>query len=128
MVCAMQALLTAADIGNLEQVKQLVDQGTSVNVVDETQTTPLHWAAFRGHTEIVDLLIENGALVNTVDEGGFSPLDSSAEMDHVKVGDPGSRECTTEQTLQYSCYSLQYPTDNYSYCLVPKHFASLHEM
>lgn len=80
-----KALLAAADTGDFEEVQKLVGKGVSVNIVDETQTTPLHWATFRGHTEIVDFLIENGALVNTVDNAGFSPLDSAAEEDHVKI-------------------------------------------
>jgi ankyrin repeat protein len=69
-------ICTAASIGDLERVKELLDQDASLaNRVSEYVTyylgsgAPLRNAAARGHMEIVKLLLERGAGPNLREEG-----------------------------------------------------------
>ena len=58
---AVDSIHVAAELGNIEAVKQHLDDGTEVNAKDENGLTPLHFAKTK---EIADLLISKGADVN----------------------------------------------------------------
>ena len=62
----------AAQMGDIEAVKQRLAAGTDVNANDFLNLTPLRYAAVIGHREIVKLLINNGADVNTKDFKGMT--------------------------------------------------------
>ena len=71
----------AADEGNLDQVKELVEKGYDVNAFDEDLScTPLHYAVKGGHIEVVKFLLSAGADVNAHEEEkiGETPLGSVA--------------------------------------------------
>jgi ankyrin repeat protein len=53
-----------AQNGNLEKVRQLVEEGCDVNAFDELGNTPLHYAAEHEHFDAVSFLIDHGANVN----------------------------------------------------------------
>ena len=84
---AAESIEAAAELGNIEAVKQHLDDGTEVNAKDGTGRTPLHWAAWVGHKEIAELLIENGADVNAKDEEDFTPLHHAAWVDHKEIAE-----------------------------------------
>ena len=69
-------LHNAAEEGNLNEVKQLIQEGYQVNDFDELGMTPLHYAAENGHVEVMKYLLKSGANVNAHDEGraGNTPL------------------------------------------------------
>lgn len=59
-------LMYAAEYGNLETVRFLLDRGADVNALDKRNLAPLYIAASRGDAGIVSLLIDRGAdLTNT---------------------------------------------------------------
>jgi ankyrin repeat protein len=72
---AAESIVVAVELGNIEAVKQHLNDGTEVNVKDGTGRTPLHWAAIEGHKEIAELLIAAGADLNAKDKYGNTPLD-----------------------------------------------------
>ena len=74
---AAESIEVAAELGNIEAVKQHLDDGTEVNAKDGTGRTPLHWAAIEGHKEIAELLIAEGANVNAKTNDGKTPLDEA---------------------------------------------------
>jgi len=74
---AAESIEVAAELGNIEAVKQHLDDGTEVNAKDGTGRTPLHWAAIEGHKEIAELLIAEGADVNAKTNDGKTPLDEA---------------------------------------------------
>ena len=75
----LNALIDAAEAGNIEAVKQHLAAGMDVNAKDEDGVTPLHEAALWGHNEVSELLIANGAEVNAIIVSGpyqgKTPLD-----------------------------------------------------
>lgn len=64
----------AALSGDLQTVKDSIEQGISVDDTDELGRTALMFAAFNGHNEVIELLIENGAEVNLENEEGRTSL------------------------------------------------------
>ena len=58
---AAESIVAAIRLGNIEAIKQHLDDGTEVNAKDENGLTPLHFAKTK---EIADLLISKGADVN----------------------------------------------------------------
>ncbi|KAH8975056.1 hypothetical protein BDL97_01G136200 [Sphagnum fallax] len=63
-------LLSYASKGDVDAVKQLLDEGASANASDYDGRTALHLAASEGHVPVVELLLQHGVDVNPVDRWG----------------------------------------------------------
>ena len=85
------SMYDAAEVGNIDAVKQHLAAGTDVNAKDKDGWTPLHPASYEGHQEIVELLIGKGADVNAkVEFGplqGMTPLDSANNSGRTEIAD-----------------------------------------
>ena len=57
---AAESIVVAAELGNIEAVKQHLDDGADVNAKAAGGLTPLDWAVGGNHTEIADLLRKHG--------------------------------------------------------------------
>lgn len=66
----------AAQDGDLDEVRQLLDEGYPPSDFDDLGKTPLHYAAERGHVDVIKTLLAAGADVNAHDERviGNTPL------------------------------------------------------
>ncbi len=53
--------VTAANLGDLEAVKTLLDQGANINATNKLGLTPLHATKMRGNQEMVEFLLAKGA-------------------------------------------------------------------
>lgn len=71
---SQQALMEAAYLGRLDEVKRLVSAGTSVDFVDSEKRTSLMWAAFNGHTAVIEYLLGAGLQVDAKDANGRTAL------------------------------------------------------
>lgn len=71
-----QRLHFAAQEGDLDEVKRLLNDGQRPSEFDDLGKTPLHYAAERGHIDILKTLLAAGADVNAHDERviGNTPL------------------------------------------------------
>lgn len=80
----------AAVSGDLALVRELVRQGSDVNVFDEFGMTPLHYAVSEGYFEVATLLVRSGADVNARSEVmiGDTPLGQVAGESSQRL--PGS--------------------------------------
>ncbi|KAL5010411.1 hypothetical protein ScPMuIL_012716 [Solemya velum] len=83
---AASSVATAAAVGDLQAVNQLVKEGVDLNKRDKDGMTPLGIAAFWGYADIVQSLLEAGADVNAANSGSmWTPLHCAAFQDHGKV-------------------------------------------
>jgi len=78
-------LHVAAYLGDLSKAKDLVADGTDVNVKDKDEFTPLHYAALEGHVETARFLLVCGAEVNAKDVDGCTPLHLAAFRGHANI-------------------------------------------
>jgi ankyrin repeat protein len=69
-----RVICDAAERGDLETVKGIVERGGDINSKDGSSRTPLHFAAMYGHLEIVKFLVERGANKEEKDEVDQTPL------------------------------------------------------
>ncbi|MGD9567206.1 MAG: M48 family metallopeptidase [Sedimentibacter sp.] len=59
--------MTAVADGDVNKVKELLNEGIDPNVQDMDGWTPLMWAAWEGNVEMINILIEAGADPNMID-------------------------------------------------------------
>ncbi len=58
----------------LKSSRDLVKNGADVNLANQKNRMPLHFAADSGNAQIISMLTENGADVNCTDNNGVTPL------------------------------------------------------
>ena len=80
------SLHAAAEEGNVDIVKSLLERGTDVCIRNDHDRTPLNLAAMKGNLEVVRLLIEWGAAeVDSRDKSGWTPLHEASRHGHLEV-------------------------------------------
>jgi ankyrin repeat protein len=84
---AEYSIHVAAELGNIEAVKEHLNAGIDVDARDQADKTPLPHAAYWGHKEIVELLISKGANVNARDKRGSTPLNWANENRQTEIAD-----------------------------------------
>lgn len=79
------ALHAAAERGNAEYIKILLERGADINIQNEEGYTPLMKAIYRENPETVKLLLDNGADVNIKTNNGETVFDmySTPEVEAV---------------------------------------------
>tara|TARA_Y100001933_G_scaffold190516_1_gene189720 strand:+ start:188 stop:1048 length:861 start_codon:yes stop_codon:yes gene_type:complete len=81
---AEDSVYVAAEVGNIEAVKQHLDAGTDVDKKNDMGATPLTYADTK---EIAELLISKGADVNAMATDGRTPLHSAAIMGRKEIAE-----------------------------------------
>ncbi len=76
--------MSAAAGGDTRRAEELLRQGVSVRIRNQSGETPLMLAALHGHDQMVRLLLERGADINAVSSAGVSVLAAAAYS-----GNPG---------------------------------------
>ncbi|QQR49146.1 ankyrin repeat domain-containing protein [bacterium] len=75
-------LHSAAQLGHVECLSTLLEEGALVNIADHFQHTPLHYAAHEGKVECVKELIKHEAYVNCQNRLKQTPLHLAAIKGH----------------------------------------------
>lgn len=79
-------IFEATRYGELDKVKEFVEQGFDVNERDNEDVTLLHWAAINNRIEIVKFLIIKGAIIDAIGgETKSTPLHWATSMGHLKM-------------------------------------------
>lgn len=78
-------LEAAAEKGDLESAKQLLDKGADIHTRTYYKETPLWLAARNGHAALVELLRERGGDIESKDKFGLTPLAWAVENRHEPV-------------------------------------------
>ncbi|XP_043964692.1 myotrophin isoform X1 [Gambusia affinis] len=80
----------AADFGQLDVIKYLLDKGADVNATDKHGLTPLMNACFEDHKECAKILLEKGADKHIKSSQGISAFDceSGAILELLKGSAP----------------------------------------
>ena len=78
-------LCEAAQRGDIETVRALLEAGANVNAAGRGGSTPLYWAARNGHKAVVKALLLAGADVNAATKRGKTPLHRAASKGHETV-------------------------------------------
>jgi hypothetical protein len=75
-------LVDAAEVGDEQSIRRLLDKGADVNQTDWESWTPLFTAARYGHEDIVQLLLKHNAAVDLAENEGWTPLKTAARYGH----------------------------------------------
>lgn len=75
-------LLTAASRGDAVHVRQLLQQGATLNVISSSGSTPLIFACSNGNINCIAKLLNAGANVNGLPINGLSPLHAACVAGH----------------------------------------------
>ena len=79
------SLHVASDLGNLGEVKSLLENGVNVDTLNSSKETPLYLASKAGHTRIVKLLLEHGANPNAKKYCGKTPLIAACKYKYINT-------------------------------------------
>ncbi len=82
----VQALISAAYMGNAEEVAALIEAGATVNQYDEHGESALMVAVVRGHEAVVKIILAaQGVKVDLADKKNITPLMEAVYEGHVKI-------------------------------------------
>jgi ankyrin repeat protein len=80
-------LIQAADRGQLNIIKLLVERGVDVDATSVDGVTPLMYASQNGYTEIMEYLISKGADVNATPDNDVTPLIGAVRTGHYEASE-----------------------------------------
>ena len=78
-------LYIAAQRGNLQLCKMLIDLGADLNQPNKYGHSPLHRAACNGHLNVCKLLVSKGCIIDSRTNWGFTPLDRAIQKNQPAV-------------------------------------------
>ncbi len=70
------------EVGNIAEVRKLLDSGIDPNAKLAGGWTPLHWAAATGRSNIITLLLKHGAAIDVHQNEGLAPIHLAAKDGH----------------------------------------------
>ncbi|CAG9946002.1 unnamed protein product [Clonostachys rosea f. rosea IK726] len=84
---SLKIMADAVRTGNVQAACWLIDNGSSVDMIDQHGMSPLLWAAVLGHEEMVQLLLKKKAKIEIRDTFNRTPLSLAALGDHKGIVD-----------------------------------------
>lgn len=77
-----EEFLKAVELGEYEQVKELVEAGVDINYSNGNNTTALHFAAWNGYGVIAAYLIKNGINVRAVEGQNWAAIHDAVRKEN----------------------------------------------
>jgi hypothetical protein len=84
-VTFLPSVSVAAESGQIEVLKRLLQRGADIEAEDNDNATPIFLAAQHGRLDVVDYLLEQGARTDKPDTFGRLPADVAEIHDHPEV-------------------------------------------
>lgn len=107
------ALMRAAESGDVEMTRTLVEKGADVNARDTDKKTALMRAAERGYAEVAKILLSKRAEVNAKDDDRKTALMRAAEGGHAEtVQELLGKGADIKARTYYEQDALMYAVDN----------------
>ena len=78
-------LCFAAELGDIQIVRLLLDKGAKINNGGISNITPLHIASWKGYIDLARELINAGADINAPDNNGNTPLHLASQSGNVEM-------------------------------------------
>jgi len=85
MASAADNIFTIAADGDIDKMRQMIEEDTDVNKPSLKNETLLVIASFYGHKNIVKLLLEKGAEVDKLSQGKFTALFAASQKGHPEI-------------------------------------------
>jgi len=82
---AETALHSACESGHLDIVKLLLDHGATIDIRDDEDLTPFHFAAYEKDVDVVKFLEQRGSDINAVTRDGLTSLHLAANGSSVRI-------------------------------------------
>lgn len=83
LITGEKTIHRAAFEGDLEKVKIIISRDhAQVNILDNSDQSPLYYASAAGHTEIVKFLLAHGANIEAGNDKDETPLAKAARFNH----------------------------------------------
>jgi len=95
-------LISAAEEGNVQLVKEFLAKGADVNAKDNQGYTALMWAAYNGHVDVIKELLLNGADAGAKDYKGYTALMWADEQGYTDIVQLLKKTGTVAQTSNKS--------------------------
>ncbi|MBQ9578336.1 MAG: ankyrin repeat domain-containing protein [Ottowia sp.] len=83
----LSPLAIAAQLGDANRVRTLIEHGANVNAANSLGLTALMMAAFGGHADIVEMLLDSGANVNASDIREKTALGIALWRKHLNIAE-----------------------------------------
>ncbi|CAM8903321.1 unnamed protein product [Rhodiola kirilowii] len=108
-------LMYLANDGDLDGIREVLDEGVDVNFRDIDDRTPLHLAACHGSSQVVEFLLSKGAEVDPKDVWGSTPLaDAIHYKNHqvIKILEKhGAKKLVTPMRVKHKTEVPEYEID-----------------
>jgi len=79
------AIFEAASVGNVNQIRQLLNRGININQANPERETALHMAAAKGHYSAVIFLLNNGANLHARTVNNWLPIHHATRFRHAQI-------------------------------------------
>lgn len=78
-------MCAAANLGDVDTLVRLIEDGNTLDVTDYEGRTPLHVAAAAGQLAVCRLLLDEGARIDVADRHGRTPLAEAVSFGHAQI-------------------------------------------
>ena len=82
-----EGLHAAAHIGDVDRIKELIEQGADPEKTDNFGRTAVHIAAFESQKEAIKILVENGADINALENQAYDAVTIAAVANDIGLVD-----------------------------------------
>ncbi|CAL1262595.1 unnamed protein product [Larinioides sclopetarius] len=85
LLVSVEKYFNAVKKNNISEVENHIKNEIAINVKNNDNITPLHYACWKGYENIVEILLKNKANPNILGKGNCTPLHYAAKFNHFAI-------------------------------------------